>query len=218
MDILQKTLGFWDNLTQNQKNVLTQNVISVTYKSGEIVYNGDNECIGILIVKSGELRTYLLSQDGKEITLYRLCAGDICILSASCLLKNITFDVHIECEHESEVLLLNASIFSKLQNENVYVENFALKTAVGKFSDVMWAMEQILFTSFDHRLASFLFDESNKTNSLTIKLTHEQIAKYIGSAREVVSRMLKHFELDGLVSLSRGGLTILDKEKLRKMI
>lgn len=160
----------------------------------------------------------MLSEEGKEITLYRLGAGDVCILSASCVLKNITFDVFIDAEQESEVILINSSVFQKICHENIYAENFSLKQTVDRFSDVMWAIEQILFMSFDKRLAIFLLDEMSKTGDNSIQLTHDQIAKYMGSAREVVSRMLKYFEKEGLVDLYRGGLKILDKDGLREIL
>lgn len=216
--ILKSAFSFWDKLSKDEKKILLDNATEVHYEKGDNVHSADNDCIGVIIVKSGELRTYILSEEGKEITLYRLNAGEVCILSASCLIKNIDFDVHIDAEAETDILLVNSYIFSRLQSKNVYVENFALHTTVDRFSDVMWAMQQILFLSFDRRLASFLIDESVKTNSDDIKLTHEQIAKYMGSAREVVTRMLHHFENDGLVQLHRGGLKIKDKQKLRKMV
>jgi len=81
----------------------------------------------------------------------------------------------------------------------------------------MWVMQQILFMSTDKRLAVFLTDEAARTGSSTIGLTHEQIAKYIGSAREVVSRMLKYFSTEGIVEVSRKGIKITDKEKLRQL-
>ncbi|MEG1868671.1 MAG: helix-turn-helix domain-containing protein, partial [Clostridiales bacterium] len=92
------------------------------------------------------------------------------------------------------------------------------KLATTRFSQVMWAMQQILFMTMDKRLAIFLNDELLKTKGDTIKLTHEQIAKYMGSAREVVSRMLKYFAQEGMVELSRGGIKIIDHEKLKKLI
>jgi len=95
---------------------------------------------------------------------------------------------------------------------------FALESAVSSFSDIMWVMQQILFMSMDKRLAIFLLDEISKTGKDTVKLTHEQIAKYMGSAREVVSRMLKYFSTEGLVSVSRSdGVRILDKKRLRAL-
>nr|WP_307989617.1 Crp/Fnr family transcriptional regulator [uncultured Niameybacter sp.] len=213
---LTQHLNFWDHITPDEQALLFQHTNSVQFTAGQSLHSGDRDCIGILLVKKGCLRTYMLSDKGKDITLYRLYPGDLCILSASCILQNITFDVHIDVEEDSEVLLIHTSIFAKLVKENIYVENFSNKVAVDRFSDVMWAMEQILFMSFDERLALFLLDESAKCGSNTIKLTHEQIAKYMGSAREVVSRMLKYFQQEELVSLSRGGVTIKDKTKLKK--
>jgi len=216
--ILKNAFNFWDKLSSEEKALLLENVDRIHYEKGSNVHSADNDCIGVIVIKSGELRTYILSDEGKEITLYRLNAGEVCILSASCLIKNIDFDVYIDAEVDTDILLINSYIFSRLQSQNVYVENFALHTAVDKFSDVMWAMQQILFLSFDRRLAAFLIDESVKTNSDDIKLTHEQIAKYMGSAREVVTRMLHHFESDGLVSIYRGGVILKDKKALRNLI
>ncbi len=218
IDFLSKKFGFISQLPREEQEETFANTSQITYKKGQNIHSAENDCIGVLLVKTGELRAYILSETGKEATLYRLYPGDVCILSASCLMHNITFDVFIDAEVDSEILLLNASVFAKLQDKNIYVENFALSVMVDKFSDVMWAMEQILFKSFDSRLATFLLDESAKRGSDRIDLTHEQIAKYMASAREVVSRMIKYFEKEKLVTLYRGGLTIIDKAGLRKLI
>lgn len=216
--LLREALTFWDRLSSQEQNLIASNAALVRYQQGENIHSGDNDCVGILLIKSGELRTYILSEDGREITLYRLTEGDVCILSASCILKNITFDVHIDAEKDSEVLLINSAVFQQLCNTNIYVENFSYKIAMDRFSDVMWAMQQILFMRFDKRLAVFLLDEIARSGTDSLSVTHEQIAKYMGSAREVVSRMLKIFENDGLVELSRGGIKIIDKKGMRKLI
>ncbi len=193
-------------------------VTEVRYRAGENVHSTDRECLGVLLVRTGELRAYILSEDGREVTLYRMSPGDTCIFSASCVLNSITFEVHIDAEADTSAFLINIAAFGKLKEQNVYVENFAYKNAVERFSDVMWAMEQILFMSFDKRLAIFLLDETAKTGALEIRLTQEQIARYIGSAREVVSRMLKVFQKQGIIEQSRGVIRILDKEKLRELV
>lgn len=208
-------LPFYEKLNEIEKEMLLSQTTTVTYPKNTVVYSNALECLGVILLTKGCLRTYMLSEQGRDITLYRLYAGDICILSASCLLSNITFDVIIESEEDCEALLLNTRMFQKLMSSNVYVENFSYKSTIDRFSDVMWTMEQILFMSFDQRLSVFLLDESVKNQSDTIKLTHAQIAKYMGSAREVVSRMLKRFEADGLVQLTRGGIVLLDKKRLR---
>ena len=216
LTLLQNTLTFWNHLTTDEKSVLSQGLLKTNYSAGENIHSADNDCIGLLIVKSGELRAYILSEEGKEFTLFRLNPGDVCTLSASCLFNSITFDVYIDSETTSEVFVLNSYALSKLQEKNIYVENFALKIVTQKFSTVIGAMEKMLFYNFEQRLAAFLLEETLKTNSMEIKLTHEQIAKYIGTAREVVSRTLKHFEKDGIVKLFRGGLQIIDLTALKR--
>lgn len=215
--ILSAELPFWDQLSEADTKLLLSGTKPILYKQGDNIHRPSNECVGVLLIKHGELRTYLLSESGKEVTLFRLGGGEACILSASCLLSNITFDVFIDAQQDTEVLLISSTVFAHLQNNNLHVENFALHLAADRFSDVMWAMEQILFMSFDVRLAVFLLDEISKTSEDNLTLTHEQIAKLIGSAREVVSRMLKYFEKEGIVRLHRGGVEIVDKPALRKL-
>lgn len=215
---VESIFTFWNMLTSSQKSLILGNAAVVKYEHGENIHRGEIDCVGVLLIKSGELRTYILSEDGRDITLYRLGPDDICLLSASCILENITFDVHIDAEKESEVVLINSDVFQQICNGNIYAENFSYKSTIDRFSDVMWAMQQILFMSFDKRLTIFLLDEISRTGSSTIVMTHEQIAKYIGSAREVVSRMLKYFEKEGYVNLSRGKIEVIDQVQLREII
>lgn len=215
---VSQVFTFWDKLNDNQKKSILDNTVPVQYQKGTTIHAGDNDCVGVLIIKKGELRIYMLSDEGKDITLYRLRDGDICTLSASCILRNITFDVNIDAETNCDVLLLDAMFYNELCSQNIYAENFSQKVIIERFSDVMWTLEQILFMSFDKRLAIFLSDEMNRKQMDIIELTHEQIAKYVGSAREVVSRMLKYFAAEGIVELSRGGVKIIDKKKLKKLI
>lgn len=215
---LQSTLTFWEHLSPLQQSLILANTMPVKYRRGENIHRGDNDCVGVLLLKSGELRTYILSEDGRDITLYRLGSDEVCILSASCILESITFDVHIDAEKDCEVLLIKSSVFQQICNENIYAENFSYKSMIDRFSDVMWAMQQILFMSFDKRLTIFLLDEVARTGSNTIVMTHEQIAKYVGSAREVVSRMLKYFENEGYVNLARGKIEVIDQVQLKEII
>ena len=215
--LLRQSFPFWDSLAQYDKDTLLATSCDVAFQKGVTVHDG-NECTGIILVKRGCLRLYLLSEDGKEITLYRLFAGDMCILSASCVLPSITFDVFVETVEDSECTVVGGCAFEDIARRVPEAKIFALETALARFSDVMWAVQQILFMSMDRRLAIFLLDEASKTGNDTVKLTHEQIAKYMGSAREVVSRMMKYFTTEGLVESSRaGGIRLLDKKRLRAL-
>lgn len=215
---LEQNLTFWKNLTDIQKDKILKNTTNINYKKNQNVHSPDKECLGVIIVKKGELRAYLLSEDGKEVTLFRLCEGDICVLSSACMFNDLSFDVYLNCEKTTSALIINSIVFSELTKGNVYVENFALKNMADKFSKVLWTIEQFIFTKFDKRLATFLLEESQRLNNFKIKLTHEQIAKYLGTAREVVSRMLKYFEQEKIVTLFRGGIDIIDLEKLKKFV
>ena len=212
-EILRGFLDFWDKLDQKSKDFMIDSSYDMSYKPGEIIHNGEYNCLGIMFVISGMLRVYLMSDEGKEVTLYREEAGDVCVLSASCVLSEITFDVHIDSVAETEVLVLTADAFSYLISNNIYFENFQNKIKAQRMSDIMWTMQQILFYSFDKRLAIFLYDELVK-NGPVITYSHLEIAKYLGSAREVVSRMLKYFEKEEILKVSRKEIEIVDKKKL----
>lgn len=214
--IFNKNFPFWDNLDKAEQEFICKNSTSVTFPKGANAHDS-SECSGFFFVNSGCLRVYIMSEDGKDITLYRLHSGDMCMLSASCVLQSITFDVFIDAEETTECVVISGPAFASVSERNSDIKIFALELAVSRFSDVMWVMQQILFMSVDRRLAIFLIDESTRTSSDIIELTHEQIARYMGSAREVVSRMLKYFSNEGLVEVSRKGVKITDKPRLRDL-
>ncbi|MGF6375482.1 CRP/FNR family transcriptional regulator [Clostridiales Family XIII bacterium PM5-7] len=213
---LKQFLPFWDKLTVDQQEALLAQTTMQRYEANSPVHRGNNDCIGILLVASGRLRTFMLSEDGREITLFPMAEGDICVLSASCILNAITFDVYIDAETDATIYQINSGFFQRLAEENIYAENFMYKVAMGRFSEVMWVMEQVLFMSMDKRMANFLLEEMDET--CQINMTHAQIAKHIGTAREVISRMLKYFSDQGYIRQSRGTIEILDIKKLTEII
>ena len=214
--VYREIFPFWEKISDADREYICRNSHHVVYPKGKNIHDG-SECSGVIFVCSGSLRLYMMSDEGKEITLYRLHKGDLCMLSASCVLDAITFEVFVDAEQDSQCLVVSGPAFAAVSQRNPDIRIFALETAVSRFSDVMWVMQQVLFMSMDKRLAIFLFDESARTASDTIALTQEQIARYMGSAREVVSRMLKYFASEGIVEVSRGGVTILDKKRLRDL-
>ena len=213
---IESSFPFFKDISEYDREFVREKLMFKQFKKGENLHNS-TECTGVILIKSGALRVYLLSEDGKEITLYRLHKGDVCMLSASCVLHSITFDVFVDAESDCECYILSGCAFSTLCDLYPSVKIYALETALSRFSDVMWVFEQILFMSFDKRLAIFLIDELNESGGENVNLTHEQIAKHLGSAREVVSRMLKYFSTEGLVEVSRKGVRVLDKNRLFKL-
>lgn len=215
-NVFRESFPFWEGLSEKDKIDLMNGAGCAEFKKGQTVHDG-TVCTGIIFVKTGCLRVYILSEEGKEITLYRIYAGDACVLSASCILETINFDVYVDAEEDSRCCILSPASFRYVAERRPEMKIFLLDKTVSRFSEVMWVMQQILFMSFDKRLALFLVSETKKTGSREIKLTHEQIAKYMGSAREVVSRMLKYFASEGYVELSRGGVAVKDMESLKRL-
>lgn len=214
--VYKEVFPFWDKISGTERTYLCNNSDVFLFQKGENIHDG-SECSGVILVRSGSLRLYMMSDEGRDITLYRLHRGDMCILSASCVLNAITFDVLVDVEEDSECYIISGPAFEAAAERWPDIKIFALETVVSRFSDVMWIMQQILFMSMDKRLAIFLSDEAVRTGSDIISLTHGQIARYMGSAREVVSRMLKYFANEGIVEVSRGGIRILDKKRLRQL-
>ena len=209
---------FWDKLSADEADIITKNSRLELFKKGEIINRSAEECKGLMRLNTGQIRVYFLSEDGREVTLFRLLEDDICALSASCLIDSIAFDVVIEAVEETEVLLIPSQVLHQVMEKNPYVELFLSKTANERFSDAMLTMQQMLFMGADQRVAAFLWDEFVKTKSTTICYTHDEIARLIGSAREVVSRILNVFKKEGIVVLSRGKVEIINKEKLKSFL
>lgn len=215
-NILSECFPFFGTLSDTDRDFLIKNTYKASYKKGTAIHDG-NQCTGVIFVRSGVLRVYMLSESGKEVTFYRLFPGDICILSAFCFEKNITFDVSVNAEEDSECFVVAGHAFAALSDRVPSVKIFALQATVDRFSTVIEVIQGILFMSFDRRLAAFLLNELARNGGDTVHLTHEEIAKYMGSAREVVTRTVKKLTEDGLVAASRGEVRILDKKRLRAM-
>ena len=215
---LSGCLPFWEKLTAAQQEVLTKEAVLRTVHRGTVLHRGGDDCLGLLVVHSGQLRAYILSAEGREITLYRLFERDMCLLSASCMLRGIQFDITIEAEKDTAFWVIPAGLYRQLMEESAAVANYTNDVMSGRFSEVMWLMEQVLWQSFDKRLAGFLLEESRLEDSAVLSLTHERIAAHLGTAREVVTRMLRYFQQEGLVKLSRGTVEITAPQQLEALL
>lgn len=217
MENILNKLPFWTSLTEQEKEILRKSAVIRRYEKGSFIHSSDRDCLGMLFILSGEIRTYILSDEGREITLFRLYPNDLCVLSASCVISQISFDTQMTARQDTEVLIIPPNITALLKEQNISVRCFLYEQATERFSEVMWAMQQILFKGLDQRLAAFLVEECERTNSNTVRMTHEQIARNISSAREAVARMLKQFTQDGLVELKRGEIIIKDTDGLKRL-
>lgn len=216
MSELRDFFPVWNKLNKNQQEKLENTAVFKTYHEDEVVHNG-TECSGFLIVKSGQLRAHISSEEGREITVYRLFERDTCMFSGSCMMSSLQFDITIEAEKKSEIWLIPPKVFRSLMDESTAVANFMNEIMATRLSDIMWLIEQVMWKSFDKRLAAFLVEESSIEEKSQLKITHERIANHLGTAREVVTRMLKYFQNEGMVKLTRGTIEITNLKALEAL-
>ncbi len=203
----------WSKLNTTEQEALRTNARALTYKKGELIHTG-GDCMGLMLVISGQLRAYTVSEEGKEITLYRLFERDICLFSASCMMRSIQFDITISAQQDTQVILIPVDIYRNIMENSAPLANYTNEVMASRFSDVMWLIEQIMWKSFDRRLADFLLKEADMEGTNALKITHEEIGNHMGNPREVVTRMLKYLQTEGAVRLSRGTVEIIDEKKL----
>lgn len=211
-------LPVFDKLTKSQQDTLTKAAFVRKFSKSEILHSGSQDCTGLILVLSGQLRAFTISDDGREITMYRLFERDICLFSASCIMNSIQFDITITAEKDTEVLVIPSEVYRNIMDISAPLANYTNEVMASRFSDVMWLIDQVMWKSFDKRLADFLLNEANIEGTGTLKITHETIGNHLGNPREVVTRMLKYFVNEGLISLSRGTIKIIDKNGLEKKL
>ena len=207
----------WDKLTREQQERISDNIEFRKVKKGTHIHDSSAECLGLVLMRTGQLRAYILSEDGREITIGRIFDYDVSLLSASCVMPDLQMNIMIEAEKDSEFWSIPACLFKNLVDESLAVSNYSRNLLSSNFSELMWLMEQIMWKSFDRRLAAFLLEESRLEDSMQMKITHERIANHMGTAREVVTRMLRYFQNEGLVRLTRGAIEIMDEKGLEKI-
>lgn len=216
--ILSNAYPFWGRLSDEEKTNILRGCVTVSYEKGMQVHRSDMGCKGAVLVLAGVLRVYIVSDEGREVTLFRIHEGESCVLSASCLLDAIQFDVLIEAAEAVQSLVIPVSVLHPIMENNPYVGYYLYKQVTERFSDVMWMMQQILFMGADRRVAIFLWDETAGKGRTSLSMTHDEIARNIGSAREVVSKVLKYLAEEGAVALGRGRVELADREKLRTFL
>lgn len=210
-------LPVWNKLDKSQQDILIKSAVSRKFKKGELLHNGSADCTGLILVILGQLRAFTVSDDGREITMYRLFDRDICLFSASCIMNSIQFDITITAEKDTDVLLIPSETYKSIMEVSAPLANYTNEVMASRFSEVMWLIDQVMWKSFDKRLADFLLTEANIEGMNKLKITHEIIGNHLGSPREVVTRMLKYFVNEGFISLSRGTIEIIDKNGLKKI-
>lgn len=207
----------WDAMTPQQQEAVSAGLVSRTVQKGTLLHGGGRECTGLLLVQSGQLRAFILSSEGREITIYRLFDRDICLFSASCMLRSVQFDVTIQAEQDTDLRVIPTEVYQQIMAESAPLSNYTNEIMAARFSEVMWLLEQVMWKSMDRRVAAFLLEESAIEGGPRLAITHEAIANHLGTHREVVTRMLRYLQGEGMVRLSRGTVELLDPKKLNAL-
>ncbi len=214
---LERAFPIWEQLTDDERAILSQSAIRRTAAKGALLHSGGADCPGLFLICSGQLRAFILSDEGREVTVYRLFAGDVCLFSATCLMRDIRFDISIEAEKDAAFYVIPTAVFQALSERSVVVANYTNRLMAARFSEVMWLIEQVMWKSVDRRLAAFLLAESAVEGGDTLLITHETVARHMGSAREVITRMLRYFQDEGMVKLARGRIELADRARLQAL-
>lgn len=184
----------------------------MTLPAGTPVFAPGDRCQGLPLVLGGEIRVQMIGASGNEIVLYRIHGGEMCPLSLGCLLTQNTHQSEAVVEQDSEVLVIPPALTSRLMDEAVSFRQAILESYGQRLQSLMLVIEEVAFRRLDERLAEKLVARQLNGH---LSVTHQELAVELGSAREVVSRLLKEFERRELVKLERGRITISDLPALQ---
>ncbi|HQC30096.1 MAG TPA: Crp/Fnr family transcriptional regulator [Methylotenera sp.] len=200
-------------LDQHAKEILAKFARIVEAPIGTIGYREGMPCGAYVMRLAGKSRVYKMSTSGREILLYRVGAGETCVITTTCLLGDSDYPASTIVEEPIRDVLIPANAFHQLMIDSAVFRKFVMTNYGALISDLIVLLDEVAFHSLNARLAKVLLD----ANNATITRTHQQIADELGTAREVVSRQLKRLELKGAVSLGRGHVEITDRKTLEKM-
>lgn len=213
MHYLTNHMPFFNDLNLEEQELIISTAVYHQFPKNANVYSGLEDCAGLYLVKSGSIRAYIVDETGRELNLFRLKKNEVCLFSATCLLGNIDFNIIVDTTAESELIQIPIITYNHLiQNKTVLTHTNLLLSA--RFNDVIFLIKQLVFSKFDKKLANFLIKEANHSNDLTLQLTAEDIASSLASSKKEVSKMLKYFQNEKLIKLTKANISIINYQDL----
>jgi CRP/FNR family transcriptional regulator len=210
---LRRAFSFFDRLTPAGRERMLAASVRRSYRRGTLVLEQNAPCPALLLVQRGQLRVYRSSPSGREITLYRVWPGDACVISMSAVLSESPYPAQVDAPVESDVIAVPAAVFRALFAAERAVQELVLGGLSTVVSDMMTLVAEVAFRRMDERLARFLLDASARSSG-AVALSHEEVAGQLGTAREVVTRLLENLEDEGAISLERRQIRVLDRARL----
>jgi CRP/FNR family transcriptional regulator len=193
------------------------NVTESRVPTGTYLFREHEGCGRIGFVLSGVVRVFKEHPSGRSITLYRLGAGDSCILSMTCALSHPIHQASAVVEEEASLLMITTEEFRNLVARSGDARDYVFSLFASRLTDVLLLLEEVVFHRMDERLAALLLEHSARAGSDTIDTTHERLADEAGTVREVVTRILRDFVQRGAIEVQRGKIVILDKKTLASL-
>ena len=216
--ILEEKLAFYKQLQQKHKEDLIKSSRVLKIEKNRLITLERDNIEGIVIVLSGELKNFMNYRD-KEIKLFNLYEYDICILSSATNYSNLPCSTNLKTIKDSEVLIIEGEVFKNISSENLEAQKFLNTLTQSKLSEVMNTLIEVNFYSMENRVIKYLVNEFEYSNDLIVNVTHEDIANDLGTAREVISRILKKLDnRDLIIQPQRGKIEIVDIKKLKNII
>ncbi|MFQ5674789.1 MAG: Crp/Fnr family transcriptional regulator [bacterium] len=217
IEILKK-YRFYTEANPGFQKELEQAASMAQLNAGDFYFLEGGTCTQIALLGKGSIRVYKQGESGRQITLYHVVSGETCILTASCLLSGMNYPASATAESDSTAVVFSAPTFRKWVAADEGIRQFVFETLAIRMANVMSLVEEIVFNRMDQRLAQYLQQRfANERRPLRIiQATHEQIASDLGTAREVISRLLKELERLGAIELTRGRISLGDNEILQR--
>lgn len=214
--MIDKYIKFWNKLTDNEKSMIQTNSSVLKFHKGEIVdtikYNG------FYIVKSGLLNVFTITNNEKEISLFKLREYDLCLFSSKCLLNKFDYEILIEADKDSEIYFIPNNIFESLMNSSLEINKYVNDLLIMRFSDSIWIIDQIINNKLLNRICAYLWNIYEIENKTIIHITHDKIAKDLNTKREVITRVLNYMSQEEMIKINRGVIEIVDIDKIKLYI
>lgn len=190
---------------------------SCAYPAGAVLMRHGDPCRSFLLLARGSVRVYESGEGGREIVLYRVRAGELCVLTLNDLTAARPYSAGATAEEDVEVIIIPADKFRDALARSESFRNFVLASLTQRLCEMMSLVEQVTFQRLDLRLACLLGQMFGQRNSHCLQVTHQDLANELGTSREVVSRFLKEFERMGCIHLKRGEIELVSSDALSRL-
>lgn len=217
MQDIVKKFPFWEHLSDDERALVLGQSALRTFDAGQLIGGSDSSCTDVFLIVHGDIRVSLLSEEGKEVTLFRLGEGECCVTTASCVIRQISFDTLVTATRESTLLVVPIGVCEHLANVNIHVKVFMLEVEAQRYSQVVRVLQQMLFRRLDQRVADYLVERCRAAESMELRITQDELARDINSAREAVTRVLRRLADEGLIEVKRGRILVLDVDGLARL-